>query len=75
MTKKQIVKEIRSRYPTARCKIGKTALGKGLIEVTECWHGDCERIGQFVLRTFPQVFTYDVCHVFRKGQLSIYFKR
>ena len=75
MTKKQIVKEIRSRYPTARCEIGKTALGKGLIEVTECWHGDCERIGQFVLRSFPQVYTYFACHIFRKGSVAIYFKR
>jgi hypothetical protein len=75
MTKKQIVKEIQSRYPTTRCEIGKSALGKGIIEVTECWHSDCERIGQFVLRTFPQVYTYFACHYFRKGRLTIHFKR
>ena len=73
--KKDIVREIRQRYPKARCEIGKTALGKGVIEI-ECWHSECDRIGRFVLKTWPkQVYTYFACHVFRKGRLSIFFKR
>ena len=75
ITKKHIVKEIRSRYPDALCDIDKTAGGKGVIRI-KCNHGSCERIGQFVLQYFPkQVQTYFVCHIFRKGSLSIYFKR
>ena len=74
ITKKHIVKEIKSRYK-ATCSIEKTALGKGVIYV-ECNHGDCDRIGQFMLQSFSkQVYTYFTCHVFRKGRLSIYFKR
>jgi len=75
VTKKHILSEIRSHYRIFSSEIGKTALGKGQIHL-ECWHGDCERIGQFVLRTFSkQVYTYFACHEFRKGTLSIYFKR
>lgn len=75
MTKKQIIHEIRSRYPEAVCTIEKTALGKGVIQV-ECNHGNCDRIGQFMLQSFHKwVYTYFACHIFRKGHLSIYFKR
>lgn len=75
ITKEHIVREIRSRYPEAMCRIEKTALGKGVIQV-ECNHGSCERIGQFCLQYFGrQVHTYFACHLFRKGHLSIYFKR
>jgi hypothetical protein len=75
MTKKEIVKEILIRYPAAVCKIEKTALGKGVIYV-ECWHGDAERIGQFVSGHYPdQIQTYFACGEFRKAHLSIYFKR
>ena len=75
MTKKAIVQEIKSRYKVFAVNIEKTALGKGVIHL-ECNHGDCERIGQFVFRSWPkQIFTYFACHIFRKGTLSIYFKR
>jgi len=75
ITKKHIVKEINKRYRNAFCSIEKTALGKGVIQV-ECNHGDCERIGQFMLQSFgKQVYTYFACHIFKKGRLSIYFKR
>lgn len=75
ITKKDIIREIRSRYSEAICKIEKTALGRGVIHI-ECNHGNCDRIGQFVFRTFPeQVHTYFSCHIFRKGRLTIYFKR
>ena len=75
MTKKDIVREIKARYPIWDVEISKTALGKGQIHLT-CWHGACNRIGQFVMEAFPkQVFTYSACHEFRKGRLAIYFKR
>ena len=75
MTKKAIVQEIRKRYKVWDVEISKTALGKGQIHLT-CWHGACQRIGQFVLQYFgKQVFTYSACHEFRKGRLAIYFKR
>jgi len=75
MTKKAIVQEIRKRYKVWDVRISKTALGKGQIHLV-CNHGDCNRIGQFVLSWFPkQVFTYFACHAFRKGSLSIHFKR
>lgn len=75
ITKQHIVEEIRKRYKVLDVQIGKQACGKGQIHL-DCNHGDCERIGQFVLSWFPkQVFTYFACHGFRKGRLSIYFKR
>lgn len=75
MSKKEIIRMINQRYNKAYCTIGKTALGKGVIHV-ECNHGDCERIGQFMLQYFSkQVYTYFACHIFRRGRLSIYFKR
>jgi len=75
ITKRHIVNEIRIRYPRAYCVIEKTALGKGVIQI-ECNHLDCERIGQFVLQYFSkQIYTYFACHVFRRGRLSIFFKR
>lgn len=75
MSKEEIVKEIRSRHPTAYCIIGTTALGKGVIQV-DCSHGDCERIGQWALKCHgDQVETYFPCHIFKRGHLSIYFKR
>lgn len=75
MTKKAIINEIRKRYKAWPATIGKTALGKGVINL-ECNHGDAERIGQFCLRSFgQQVYTYFACHVFRKAHLAIYFKR
>ncbi len=75
ITKRMIVKDLQSHWKNAQCEIGKTALGKGVIHVTGCWHGDCERIGQYVFRTYPkQIFTYFACHEFKKGSVSIYFK-
>ena len=75
ITKEHIVTEIRRRYKVQDVEISKTALGKGQIHLT-CNHGDCQRIGQFVLQYFPkQVFTYFAYNGFRKGRLSIYFKR
>jgi len=75
MTKKAIIQEIKSHWSTAQCVIEKTALGKGIIQV-RCWHGDCERIGQFMMRSFGNVIqTYFACHEFKKGHLAIYFKR
>lgn len=75
ITKDLIIREIRCRFPKVVCEVEKTALGKGVIQV-ECYHGDCERIGQYVLRNFPkQIQTYFACHIFKRGRLSIYFKR
>jgi hypothetical protein len=75
VTKKDIVREIRLRHKTWNLEVNKTFLGKGQI-LLECNHGDCERIGQFVLQYFPkQVYTYFACHIFRRGHLAIYFKR
>ncbi len=76
VTKKDIVHEIQCRWPHVRCTLGKTALGRGVIGITNCWHGECERIGQFVFRTFSkQIYTYTVCHIFKKGTVAIFFKR
>jgi len=73
MTKKDIVREIRKRYKVQDVEISKTAEGKGQIQLT-CWHGDCQRISQFVMQYFPkQVFTCSACHFFREGRLSIFF--
>ena len=47
---------------------------KGKIAIN-CNHGDCDRIGQYCLRTYPkQVYTYYAYHGFRRGALSIFFK-
>ena len=75
MTKKAILKEITNRYKVYTATIGKTALGKGVINL-ECNFGDANRIGQLCLQYFhKQVFTYFVCNIFRKAHLAIYFKR
>jgi hypothetical protein len=41
----------------------------------ECHHGDCERIGQFVLRSFRGIQTYFACHTFKRGRLTIFFNK
>jgi len=75
ITKKHILREIRLRYPKATGTIGKTALGKGVINL-ECNHGEADRIGQFCLQYFgSQVYTYFACHIFRRAHLTIYSKR
>ncbi len=75
ITKDHILSEIKKRYPVFNATIGKTALGKGVINL-ECNHGQADRIGQFMLQFFhKQVYTYFACHIFRKAHLAIYFKR
>lgn len=75
VTKQDILREIKSRYKVTNTQIDKTWLGKGVIHL-ECNHGEANRIGQFCLQYFgKQVHTYFACHIFRKGSLSIYFKR
>ena len=42
----------------------------------ECNHTACEQIGQYALRSYGGwVQTYFACHDFKRGHLSIYFKK
>lgn len=67
-----MLNEIKSRY-----KVSEIPDCQGLKDRLhiECNHGDCEKIGQFALRGFSNVQTYFACHLFKKGRLTIYFKK
>lgn len=74
MTKQAILKEILAHFPRTTGKVYK-GNGRPYSLDIRTDHGKAERIGQFALRRYSQVYTYSACHIFRQAHLSIYFKR
>ncbi len=73
ITKADILKDILAHFPRTTGEITQITDEKYLRLETD--HGKAERIGQYVMSVHSkQVYTYVVCHIFRKATVSIYFK-
>lgn len=66
----QLITEIKSRWRNITVNQEEDRV------TLSCNHGDMRTIGQFALRSFPDlVYTYHTCDVFKRGRLTIFFHK